>query len=75
MKLKVYTTTNCLNCKAVKSYLAAMDVKYEEVRVDSPEMVKQMQEKTGFKKTPVVENGKGSVMGFRPDKIEQLVLE
>ena len=73
MGLKIYTTTNCPNCRVVKSYLLAMGADFEEVAVDNPKVVKYIEEKMGTRSVPVVENGKGFVVGFKPDKIKRLL--
>ena len=73
MVLKVYTTTNCPDCRVVKSYLSAMGAEFKEVKVNKPEIVKHIEEKTGQRKVPLIENGKGFVVGFEPDKIKKLI--
>ncbi|MFH1683194.1 MAG: glutaredoxin family protein [Candidatus Woesearchaeota archaeon] len=73
MKLKVYTTKNCPDCKVLKSYLSAINLDFEEVLVNTPELVEHVVQKTGQKKVPVVENGKGFVIGFKPEEIKKLV--
>ena len=73
MGLKIYTTTNCPDCKVVKSYISAMGVKFEEVKVNKPEVAKYIEKKTGQRKVPVIENGKKWVVGFKPEKIKGLI--
>ena len=73
MKLKVYSTAQCPECMVVKNYLLAMGVNFEEVLVDSPEKAQEVEEKTGMRKVPVVENGKGLVVGLKLDEIKKLV--
>ena len=50
-----------------------MGVKFEEVKVNKPEIAKHIEKKTGQRKVPVIENGKGFVVGFKPDKIKKLI--
>jgi glutaredoxin 3 len=39
-KIKIYSTTTCVYCKALKAYLKSKDVTYEEVLLDmQPEAV------------------------------------
>ncbi|MBR9683636.1 glutaredoxin family protein [Candidatus Woesearchaeota archaeon] len=73
MGLKIYTTTNCPDCKVVKSYLLAMGANFEEVMVNSPEIAAYIEKKTGTRKVPVIENGKKVVVGFKPDEIKGLI--
>lgn len=74
MELKVYTTTNCPSCKVVKSYLSAMGVYFKEIVIDEhPEIVEHLEKKTGMRKVPVVEGEKGTVVGFKPEKIKELI--
>ena len=73
MKLKIFSTATCPECRVVKSYLLAMGADFEEVLVDNDEKAAYIEEKTGMRKVPVVENGKGFVVGFKPDKIKKLV--
>ena len=73
MALKVYTTINCPDCRVVKSYLSAMGVDFEEVLVDNPEIIAYLEKKTGMRRVPVVENGKGFVVGFNPDELKKLI--
>ena len=73
MKLKVYSTEKCPQCKVVKSYLLASGIEFEEVMVNSPELIQYIEEKTGQRSVPVIENGKGHVVGFKPDEIKKLL--
>lgn len=73
MKLKVYSTAKCPECLVVKNYLLAMGIDFEEMLVDSPEKALEIEEKTGMRRVPVVENGKGLVVGLKLDEIKKLV--
>lgn len=73
MKLKVFSTTRCPECRVVKSYLLALGVDFEEVVVDNPETIAYIEKTTGQRKVPLIENGKGWVVGFKPDEIKKLI--
>ena len=73
MGLNIYTATNCPDCRVVKSYLLAMGADFEEVRVNKPEIIKHIETKTGQRRVPVLENGKGFVIGFKPEEIKALI--
>lgn len=73
MKLKIYSTSNCPDCKVVKSYLSAMGIDFEEVLVNDPETVEYIEKKTGQRRVPVVENDSGFVVGFKPDELKKII--
>ncbi len=73
MKLKIFSTEKCPECKVVKSYLSAMNVEFEEIVIKDAETAAYIEKKTGQRKVPVVENGKGFVIGFKPDEIKDLI--
>lgn len=73
MGLKVYSTERCPQCKVVKSYLLAAGIDFEEVIVNTPELIEHIEKKTGQRKVPVIENGKGFVIGFKPEEIKKLL--
>ena len=73
MKLKVYSTENCPDCRVVKSYLSALNIEFEEVVVKEAETIEHIEKTTGQRKVPVVENGNGFVVGFKPDEIKNLI--
>lgn len=73
--LKIYTTARCPECRVVKSYLSAMGADFEEVLVDNPEKAEELAKKTGQRRVPVIEKGKGFVVGFKAEEIKELLLE
>ena len=73
MKLKIYTTTKCPQCKVVKSYLSAMGANFEEIKVNKPELAEHVENLTGQRSVPVVENGSGYVVGFKPDELKKMI--
>jgi len=73
MKLKIYTTIRCPQCKVVKSYLSAMGADFEEVLVNNPELAEHVEKLTGQRSVPVVEDGKGFVVGFKPDELKKMI--
>ncbi len=50
-----------------------MGVNFDEVLVDNPETVSYIEKKTGMRRVPVIENGKGFVVGFKPDELKKLI--
>ena len=74
MGLKIFSGKNCPECLVVKNYLLALGVDFKEVVVDSPEVAAYVEKKTGMRKVPVIEKGKSFVVGFKPDKIKELIM-
>ena len=73
MAIKVFSTEKCPECRVLKSYLLAAGVEFEEVMVNDPETIEYIEKKTGQRKVPVIENGKGMVVGFKPEEIKKLI--
>ena len=72
MKIKIYTTEICPECKVVKSYLRAMNIDFEEVLVNTPELVEQVISLTGQRRVPVIQTDQDVIVGFNQDKIKLL---
>jgi len=73
MAIKVYTTATCPECKVVKSYLNAMNIRFEEVLVNTPELIDEVVNLTGQRRVPVIRTENEVVVGFDRDKIKTLV--
>jgi len=50
-----------------------MGADFEEVLVNNPELAEQVEKLTGQRKVPVVENGTGFVVGFKPDELKKMI--
>jgi glutaredoxin len=74
MKVKIYTTETCPECKVVKSYLRAMNIEFDEVVVNTPELIDHVINLTGQRRIPVIQSEESVVVGFDPDKIKALVV-
>lgn len=72
MKLKIYTTEICPECKVVKSYLKAMNIDFDEVLVNTPELVEHVISLTGQRRVPVIQTDSDVIVGFNQDKIKSL---
>lgn len=70
--VRVYTRTNCMQCKFTKRKLDEINVTYEEINIDEvPEALEHVKE-LGFKSVPVVETENDTWNGFRPNKLATL---
>ena len=74
MKVKVYSTPVCPECKVVKSFLEALNVDFEEINAaGNQEIIEYIEKKTGQRRVPVIEAGDQIIVGFNQDKIKQIV--
>jgi len=73
MAIKIYTTETCPECKVVKSYLNAMNINFEEVLVNTPELIDEVVNLTGQRRVPVIQTESTIFVGFDRDKIKTLV--
>lgn len=74
MKVKVYSTPVCPECKVVKSFLEALNIEFEEINAaGNDEIISYLEEKTGQRKVPVIEAGNDMVVGFDQDRIKQVL--
>ena len=73
MAIKVFSTEKCPECRVLKSYLLAAGVKFEEIMVNDSKTIEYIEKKTGQRRVPVVENGEGIVVGFKPEEIKKLI--
>jgi len=72
MALKIYTTETCPECRVVKSYLKAMNVEFEEILVNTQELIDRVVNLTGQRRVPVIQTDSEVIVGFHPDKIKSL---
>ena len=72
MAIKIYTTETCPECKVVKSYLSAMNVLFEEIIVNTPELIDEVVNLTGQRRIPVIRTDSNIIVGFDRDKIKTL---
>jgi len=65
MKVKLYSTSTCTYCQAVREYLEEKKIKFEEVYVDSNEQKHmEMQERSGQMNVPVLDIDGMIIVGF-----------
>lgn len=70
----IYTTPTCSWCQAVKEYLRAREIDFEEIDVAADQaLAEEMMEKSGQMGTPVLEIDGEIVIGFNRPEIDQLL--
>ncbi|MCJ7450379.1 MAG: NrdH-redoxin [Candidatus Nanohaloarchaeota archaeon QJJ-9] len=73
-KVKVYTTPTCPYCKKLKQWLEEEEIDYKEFNVaENREKAKEMIQKSGQQGVPQAEVDGQIVVGFRPQKIQNLI--
>ncbi|MFW6283572.1 MAG: glutaredoxin family protein [Minisyncoccales bacterium] len=71
-KVKIYTSPICPNCEMAKKFLDKKNIDYEEIDVfNDKEKAKEMMEKSGQKRVPVIEIEGEVFPGFDKKKIEE----
>ena len=76
MSITVYSKSGCPECIFTKKYLEAEDIAYEEKRVDLDEDYMEEVILLGYRTLPVVKiNEEETFTGYRPERLENLVLE
>lgn len=72
--IKVYSTPTCPYCEQLKSFLRENDVEFEDIDVsESEEDKEEMVEKSGQMGVPVVDVDGEIVIGFKKEKLEELL--
>lgn len=72
--IKVYSTPTCPFCEQLKNFLRENDVEFEDMDVsESEEDKEEMVEKSGQMGVPVVDVDGEIVIGFKKDKLKELL--
>ena len=76
MTITVYSKSGCPECTFTKKYLESENISYEEKRVDLNETYSEEVILLGYRTLPVVKiNENETFTGYRPERLENLVLE
>jgi glutaredoxin len=67
----VYTSTNCVYCKQLKSYLTEQNISFEERNVDENEAYFDELQKTGMMSLPVTVIGEYNILGMNTTRIQK----
>ena len=72
MKVKVYSTPVCPECKVVKSFLEALNIEFEEINAaGNQEVIEYLEKKTGQRRVPVIETEEQLIVGFNQAQIKK----
>ena len=75
MKIRIFSTSSCVYCVTLKTFLEEHNIKFEEIDVSNNEKAqKEMIEKSGQMGVPVIEIDGQIVVGFDKEKISKLLL-
>lgn len=78
-KIKIYSTTTCIYCRALKDYLTSKNVAYEDVLLDKqPEEIQASIDTCGSMGVPcthiTLDNGtEEKILGFDRPKFDQIL--
>lgn len=74
--ITVYSKSNCMQCEFTKKHLRDNNIPFKEVNVYEDEKALNHVKELGFQSMPVVEiQGQEPFFGFRPERLDKLVLE
>lgn len=72
MKIKIYTAQTCPFCIKAKRYLAAKNLKFEEIDVSlDVKKATELLKITNQSAVPVIVIGKNIIIGFDKEKIDE----
>lgn len=70
MKIKVYGTPSCVECKALKEWMKQEGIEFEEIDVSvDQESFSRVVNKTKQMKVPTIKIGDEYIVGFKKDDI------
>lgn len=73
MKIDVYTTKRCVQCKMVKKRLYENELKYNVIDIEENDDARELLKALGYQSVPVmIVDGQEPVVGFRPNVIDKL---
>jgi glutaredoxin len=70
-KVVLYSMKNCTHCQTAKTYLEQQNIKYRLCDVQSPAGKKEFY-KLGVRSVPVLKIGDQLLLGFSPNKFNEL---
>lgn len=72
MRIVVWTTQSCVQCRQTKMLMDRLGIRYDEMALEQhPDKVQEFKEK-GFLAAPIVETDRKIWSGFRYEKIQSL---
>ncbi len=74
MHVRIFTTTNCPACNAVKRFLKNKNIQFKEIDVeDDIDAAREMIEISGQMAVPVLDMNGKIIVGFNRDAIESAI--
>ncbi|MBN2979975.1 glutaredoxin family protein [Cohnella algarum] len=71
----IYTSTHCVYCKKVKSFLAEQNVAFEERNIDLDEKYAEELWNSGMRSVPVTVIGERKILGFNQTELTRALEE
>ncbi|WP_080836500.1 glutaredoxin family protein [Cohnella massiliensis] len=71
----MYTSTHCVYCKKVKSFLAEQNVAFEERNIDLDEKHAEELWNSGMRSVPVTVIGERKILGFNQTELTRALEE
>lgn len=72
--MKIFTTSDCVNCDKAKQYLSSNSIDFEEINLNSDKkMAASLAEKTGYSMVPQIQIDDKFIIGFDQAKIAELL--
>ncbi len=73
-EIKIYTTPTCAYCKMAKEYMKEKGVDFKEYNVaQDREALNEMVQLTGLRSVPVITCGRDVMVGFDPNRLDQMI--
>ncbi|MDA2919060.1 glutaredoxin family protein [Desulfobacterota bacterium AH_259_B03_O07] len=73
-EIRIYTTPTCAYCKMAKEYMKEKGVDFKEYNVaQDREALNEMVQLTGLRSVPVITCGRDVMVGFDPDRLDQMI--
>ncbi len=73
-EIKIYTTPTCAYCKMAKEYMKGKGVDFKEYNfAQDREALQEMEQLTDLRSVPVITCGQDVMVGFDPDRLDQMI--
>ena len=71
--IKVYIGKNCIYCEKAKKFLLDSNISFDEVKIGVDISIDDFVGKFGVMTVPVIDTGDDVIIGYREDKLKQLL--
>ena len=74
MKVKIYSTPECLWCNKAKDFFKEKKIKFEEIDVsENQKAAEEMVDKSKQQGVPVIEVDGNIIVGFKEEKLKKIL--